>query len=310
MSIVKEFVNGFTSKSTDKDIKELEVKVKSWIQEQNCVTEKDTTYTLFGSKTKYSDFTPNNICLFVHLYKPIRKLGTILKAPKSIKISTMPEQLQYCILPIAFDETEPNKMNIHDRKPINIITKKRGLWLIVKGFENLEEKGTKEIYDIYSKYVQGMQYNPKNCEYKTFPQYNLDYPTKLPWEQGEKILYKRKHTKPLKLNKDTTKPPKKRRRKPKKEFDDDLLASSSDNEGSDNSTKLIKKKKKQRLLYSIPDSLKILPLIRSTEGLLEENRNSSSDNFDMTDEFYRDGDGKVTNKDIYDIDEENEVFGF
>lgn len=313
MNIVKEFINGFTSNSTDQDIKSLEEKIASWLDINADESIKERKYSLFGSKKNYSEYTPNNICLFVHLYKPIRKLGTILPAPKSIRITTLPSKLQYCILPIAFDETSPNKMNIHDRKPINIITKKRGMWLIVEGFEHLEKKGTEEIYDIYKKYVEGMQFNPKNCNYETLPQYNLAYPSTLTWKQGEKIIYKRKQTKVLTLNNNKPRKTRKRKKAVKPpvvvdDDDDDLLATSSDTEHSNTP----KKKKKGRFVYNISDSLKILPLIRSTEGLLEGDRENSSEDgkFDMTDEFYTDRDGNITNKDVYDIDEENNTYDY
>lgn len=139
MSIIKEFVNKFTSNSTRKDIKELETKTLDWLEKNNCNDSENINYSLFGNKKNYSEFKPGNICLFVHLYKPIRKLGSISKAPKSIKIKGMPVDLQYCIMPVIFDINYPLSCKISDRKPINIVTKKRGLWLIVNMYMDLEE---------------------------------------------------------------------------------------------------------------------------------------------------------------------------
>ena len=158
-------------------------------------------FSLYGYENSYQDYTEDNIVLLSHIFHPIRRIGRIAPAPDAIKTSGLHPDLQYCFFPLIDKDVylKPDDLVFNERKPMNLITKRRGCWVINKSIkfeENDDESLQRQVGNAYRKYVKLMQHNPDGVKSsdRFFQQFDLDYPLKKPWKQG--VYKKRKSQKP------------------------------------------------------------------------------------------------------------------
>jgi hypothetical protein len=154
-----------------------------------------TTFSLFGDAFNYRNLL-DKIVVLCNIFQPVRRIAKIIKAPESIAVDGIHEDLKYAFISLLVNDDigsiiydEDNHIIFDERKPVNLITKRRGCWLV--GEILFSEK---DIVYYYEKYVRKMMHLPRDYE-KTkvyFEQYDWNYP-ELGWTQG--IKKKRKSRK-------------------------------------------------------------------------------------------------------------------
>lgn len=158
-------------------------------------------FSLYGYKDSYDDYREDDIVLLSHIFHPIRRIGRIALAPDAIKVAGLHPALQYCFFPLLDKDVYmcADDLVFNERKPMNLITKRRGCWVIHKTikFEETESETIhRQVGNAYRKYVKLMSYNPPDIKSsdRFFQQFDLDIPYKKPWKQG--VYKKRKSQKP------------------------------------------------------------------------------------------------------------------
>lgn len=160
--------------------------------------------SLFGGQhSSYADIPPDNLYVLVNLFKPIRKMGRIAPAPKTLNIKGLHENLRFCFYPVRYskpgliEREDDGTVKVEGRRPMSLITHRRGIWLVMEEVGNIGRKQIDEIQNHFNRLVFRMMYPPDDAKKKSvvyFEQFDSRYPSEREWKQGK--LIPRKQRKP------------------------------------------------------------------------------------------------------------------
>ena len=136
---------------------------------------------LWGKNASSYAQMEEKVFVFGHQFYPVRRLGKVIRAPQNVAVKGLHEDLQFCFVPIAINHETGKVLDpvYFERKPVNLVTKRRGCW-----FPVLENVDLDDAVDVYDRFVSKMMYAPDPKEESSL---QLDLNTDLSkWQQGKR----------------------------------------------------------------------------------------------------------------------------